>query len=217
MKYQRCQLLFRDDLTTLQQAKVILFGVGGVGSFCLDALIRTGICDVTIVDFDTYDETNQNRQIGSDLVGAIKVERLRELYPTVTPIHVKVTPQWIENFDFDPYDVVLDAIDDISAKVALALKCHKKLISATGSAKRIDPTKIEVATIWKTQGDALAKKFRDELKKKRFSKNFRVIFSQEQVLCTEKGSFVGVTGAFGLTLCAEAIKKILERAKTAHL
>ncbi len=217
MKYQRCQLLFRDDLTTLQQAKVILFGVGGVGSFCLDALIRTGICDVTIVDFDTYDETNQNRQIGSDLVGAIKVERLRELYPTVTPIHVKVTPQWIENFDFDPYDVVLDAIDDIPAKVALALKCHKKLISATGSAKRIDPTKIEVATIWKTQGDALAKKFRDELKKKRFSKNFRVIFSQEQVLCTEKGSFVGVTGAFGLTLCAEAIKKILERAKTAHL
>ena len=217
MKYQRCQLLFRDDLTTLQQAKVILFGVGGVGSFCLDALIRTGICDVTIVDFDAYDETNQNRQIGSDLVGAIKVERLRELYPTVTPIHVKVTPQWIENFDFDPYDVVLDAIDDIPAKVALALKCHKKLISATGSAKRIDPTKIEVATIWKTQGDALAKKFRDELKKKRFSKNFRVIFSQEQVLCTEKGSFVGVTGAFGLTLCAEAIKKILERAKTAHL
>lgn len=217
MKYQRCQLLFRDDLTTLQQAKVILFGVGGVGSFCLDALIRTGICDVTIVDFDTYDETNQNRQIGSELVGAIKVERLRELYPTVTPIHVKVTPQWIENFDFDPYDVVLDAIDDIPAKVALALKCHKKLISATGSAKRIDPTKIEVATIWKTQGDALAKKFRDELKKKRFSKNFRVIFSQEQVLCTEKGSFVGVTGAFGLTLCAEAIKKILERAKTAHL
>jgi len=124
---------------------------------------------------------------------------------------MKITPEWVEAFDFEPYDLVLDAIDDIHAKLALAQKCYSKLISATGSAKRLDPSKIEVSTIWKTHGDRFASKIRYELKKRRFSKKYPVIFSTEPARTKVKGSFVGVTGAFGLTMCSLAIQKLIEK------
>ena len=211
-RYERTRMLLGEDFEKLPQAKVLLMGVGGVGSFCLDCLYRNGIRDITIVDFDTYDASNQNRQMWSELhEGEGKVEALQNHYPELTIIHEKITPQWVEEFDFEPYDVILDAIDDIHAKLALAQKCYKKLISATGSAKRLDPTKIEVATIWKTHGDRFASKIRYELKKRRFSKKYPVIFSTEPAHTKVKGSFVGVTGAFGLTMCSLALKKILEK------
>jgi tRNA A37 threonylcarbamoyladenosine dehydratase len=216
LKYARCETLFGDNFTKIQNAKVLLLGVGGVGSYCLDALIRTGVSDITIIDCDVYDETNQNRQIGSEAVGEEKVFHLAKLYPTITPHHLRITKEWVHDFDFSPYDVVLDCIDNIPAKVAIAKKCFKKLICSTGSAKRVDPTKIEVASIWKTHGDPLASKLRYELKKAKFDRNFKTIFSWEEAKClgttdnTQKGSFVGVTGSFGLILASEAIKKICE-------
>ncbi|WP_458700774.1 ThiF family adenylyltransferase [Sulfurospirillum sp. 1307] len=210
-KFSRSRLLFGDDFQKLQNAKILLLGVGGVGSFCLDALYRTGLQNIAIVDFDTYDVTNQNRQIGSEKVGEVKVHRLKELYPKVTPIETKITPKWIEEFDFDKFDLVIDAIDDMNAKVALAIKVYPKLISSMGGAKKLDPTKIEVTNIWKTYGDGLAKKFRNELKKRGFNKKFDVVFSPEEAKCKELGSFVGVTGSFGLTLASLAIKKLLHQ------
>ena len=87
---------------------------------------------------------------------------------------------------------------------------------STGSAKRFDASKIEVASIWKTSGDALARKIRNELKKAKFDRNFTVVFSPEEDRCKEKGSFVGVTGAFGLTICSEAIKKIIKESHHAN-
>lgn len=208
-RFSRCRLLFKDDFEKLQNSKVILFGVGGVGGFCLDALYRTGIQNVTIVDFDVYEITNQNRQIGSDKINSIKVNRMKELYPNIIPIEAKVTPEWIEKFDFDDFDLVIDAIDDMNAKVAIAKKTYPKLISSMGGAKKLDPTKIEVTNIWKTYGDPLAKKFRNELKKERFNKKFDVVFSSEESKCQGLGSFVGVTGSFGLTLASLAVKKLL--------
>ncbi len=210
MRYERCRMLMGEDFEKLRSAKILLLGVGGVGSFCLDCLHRSGVDDITIVDFDRYDETNQNRQIGSDKVGAVKVHRLKELYPTVTPIEVKIDKEWVEEFDFSPYDIVLDAIDDIKAKIALAHKVWPKLISATGGARKLDPTKIEVASIWKTHGDPFARKIRYELKKSGFKGDYPALFSPETPKCTQKGSFVGVTGSFGLAMCSEAVKKILE-------
>ena len=186
----------------------MLFGVGGVGGHCLDALYRTGITDVTIVDFDVYDLSNQNRQIGSEALGEVKVHRLSQLYPGVTPIHVKVDEEFLNSFDFEPYDIVLDAIDDMRAKIGIIRRCHKKLISSMGSAKKLDPTKIEYISIWKTYNDPFAKKVRDELRKINFNREFKVIFSAEIPQCAEKGSFIGVTGAFGLTLAAKAIEKL---------
>ncbi len=210
-RYTRARIVLGDRFEPLRAKKVLLFGIGGVGSFCLDALYRTGITDITIIDFDTYDITNQNRQIGSEATGEIKVERLSKLYPGITPIHAKVDEEFLRGFDFAPYDIVLDAIDDVKAKIGIIRRSHKKLISSMGSAKRLDPTKIEYVSIWKTYGDGLAKKVRDELKGMNFKPDFKVIFSSETPVCKEKGSFVGVTGAFGLTLAAKAIERLSKK------
>lgn len=210
MKHKRCEMLFGDNFDKLKNAKIIILGLGGVGGFALDCLYRSGIENITIVDFDTFDETNQNRQIGSDALGKIKVEHLQTLYPNVIAINKKIDLSWVETFDMAPYDLILDAIDDMQAKIAIIKKYHKKLISTTGSAKRVDPTKIEYINIFKTYNDPFAKKIRENLKKERFNKNFKVVFSAELPQCKELGSFVGVTGAFGLTMCSIAIQKLLK-------
>ncbi|NOR58852.1 MAG: tRNA threonylcarbamoyladenosine dehydratase [Sulfurimonas sp.] len=212
MKHQRVKLLLEDDFEKLQKAKILLLGVGGVGSFCLDCLIRSGIEDVTIVDFDTFDESNQNRQMWSELhEGEVKVEALKTHYPSVKIINVRIDEQWVKDFDFDEYDLVLDAIDDTKAKLALAQKCYKKLISSFGSAKRLDPTKIEVTDIWKTYGDKFGSKIRYELRKRGFKKKYRVIFSSEEARVKAKGSFMAVTASFGLAMCSEAVRILLKK------
>ena len=209
MKYQRLKLILKDDFTKLQNAKIILLGVGGVGSFCLDCLIRSGINDITIVDYDSYDESNQNRQMWSELhLGENKVEALQTHYPNVKILNVRIDEEWVHNFDFNEYDLVLDAIDDTKAKLAIAQKCYKKLISSFGSAKRLDPTKVQVDDIWKSYGDKFGSKIRYELKKRGFKKKYTVIFSSEEAQVKEKGSFMGVTATFGMTMCAEAIKRL---------
>jgi tRNA threonylcarbamoyladenosine dehydratase len=210
-RFTRCEMLFGDDFSKIQNSKIIILGVGGVGSYALDCLYRSGVLDITIVDFDTFDITNQNRQIGSDEVGVYKVERLAKLYPNIKSINQKIDVEWVLNTNLEEYDLILDAIDDIKPKVELIKKYHKKLISSGGSAKKIDPTKIEYISIWKTTNDPFLRKIRTLLKKDKFDKNFKVIFSQEVPKVTQKGSFCGVTGAFGLTMCSVAISKIIAR------
>jgi len=209
VRHERSRLLLGDDFAVLQGARVILLGVGGVGSFCLDCLVRSGVEQITIVDFDTYDETNQNRQMWSELhPGESKVHALKQHYPTITVIDRKIDREWVESFDFEPYDLVLDAIDDTQAKIALAQKCYRKLISSFGSAKRLDPTKIEVASIWKTHGDRFGSKIRTELKKRKFDRNYTCVFSSEPARVKSKGSFMGVTAAFGLAMCSQAVLRL---------
>jgi len=211
LRFSRCQTLFgEENFEKLTKAKILLLGVGGVGSFALDCLYRSGVSDITIVDYDTYDVTNQNRQIGSEAVGKVKTEVLATLYPTIKSITAKIDKEWVESFDFNDFDIVIDCIDDTKAKVALAQKVYKKLIMSLGSAKRFEPTHIKVDSIWKTSGDAFARKIRNELKKAKFDRNFITIFSTEQAKCKDKGSCVAVTGAFGLTICSQAIKKIIK-------
>ena len=213
MKYDRSKKLFGEDVfEKFKDVKLILLGVGGVGSFALDALYNTGITNITIVDFDTYEESNLNRQMGSfGNIGRIKVEALKEKYPEVTPIHVKITPEWIDNFDFSSYDYILDAIDDVKPKVHLIKKHFTKIISTSGGAKRIDPSKIEYISIWDTYNDPFIKKIRTELKTQGFKKKFKVIFSSELPICLEKGSFEGVTGSFGLMMASVTIQKLLKK------
>ena len=214
MKHERIEQLLGDDFKRIQNAKILLLGVGGVGGHCLDCLVRSGLTDITIVDYDTYDESNQNRQMWSELhEGELKVEALKKHYPSIKIINVKVEEPWVKEFDFSEYDVVLDAIDNTRAKIALAQACYRKLISSFGSAKRLDPTKVQVADIWKSAGDPLGKKIRRELTRRRFKSKYKVVFSSEEAVVTDfnKASFVGVTATFGLTMCAEAIKKIREK------
>lgn len=209
MRYDRCKKLFGDDFTTLQNAKILILGVGGVGGYALDCLYRSGVTNITIIDFDKFDITNQNRQIGSDAIGETKVEYLKKLYPNITAINQKIDINWINSFDFSSFDLILDAIDDIKPKIELIKKYHKKLISSGGSAKRIDPSQIQYVNIFKTYNDPFVKKIRTELKKVNFNKNFKIIFSSENPMCKDMGSFVGVTGSFGLMMCSIAIKKLI--------
>jgi tRNA A37 threonylcarbamoyladenosine dehydratase len=213
MRYDRTKKLFGEDaFDKFKDVKLILLGVGGVGSFALNALYNTGITNITIVDFDTYEESNMNRQMGSHgNIGRIKVEALKEKYPKVTPIHVKITPEWIDNFDFSSYDYILDAIDDVKPKVHLIKKYFTRVISTSGSAKRIDPSKIEYISIWDTYNDPFIKKIRTQLKEEGFKKKFKVIFSSENPNCIEKGSFEAVTGSFGLMMASVTIQKLLKK------
>lgn len=213
MKYDRSKKLFGEDIfEKFKDVKLILLGVGGVGSFALDALYNTGIKNITIVDFDTYEESNLNRQMGSfGNIGRIKVEALKEKYPEITTIHIKITPEWIDSFDFSSYDYILDAIDDIKPKVHLIKKHFTKIISTSGGAKRIDPSKIEYISIWDTYNDPFIKKIRTELKTQGFKKKFKVIFSSELPMCLEKGSFEGVTGSFGLMMASVTIQKLINK------
>ncbi len=211
MRFERCRILFgEENFQKIQKSKILILGIGGVGSYALDCLYRSGVSDITILDYDIYDETNQNRQIGSEAVGESKIATLAKLYPGIQTIHQQMTMVWVESFDFDPYDIIIDAADTTKVKIEVAKKCYKKLIMSVGSAKRFETNKIEVASIWKTHGDALARKIRNELKKAKFDRNFTVVFSPEEDKCKEKGSFVGVTGAFGLTICSEVIKRIVK-------
>jgi len=212
MRYTRCKELFNEDFKKLQNAKILILGVGGVGSYTLDCLYRSGVTNITIVDYDSYDTSNLNRQIGSDgNIGKNKVQTLASLYPNITPINQKMDLDWVESFNFEPYDIIIDACDTTKVKVEIAKKYYKKLIMSLGSAKRYDFSKIEVTTIFKTHGDALARKIRNELKKAKFNKNFTVVFSSEEPKCKNNGSFVGVTGAFGLAICSEAVKRIISK------
>lgn len=212
-KYDRTIKLFgEENFQKLQNTKIILLGVGGVGSFALDSLYNTGITNITIVDFDTYEESNMNRQLGSHgNINRIKVDVLKEKYPEVTAINMKITPEWIDNFDFSSYDYILDAIDDIKPKVHLINKFYKRVITTSGGAKRIDPSKIEYKSIWETFNDPFIRKIRYELKKIGFKKKFKVVFSSEEPLCLEKGSFEAVTGSFGFMITSVVIRKILNR------
>lgn len=210
-RFERCQMLFGDNFSKIQQAKIIILGVGGVGSYALDCLYRSGVSDITIVDFDKFDITNQNRQIGSEAVGSYKVEHLQTIYQGIKIINQKIDIEWVKNTDLDEYDLILDAIDDIKPKVELIKRYYKKLISSGGSAKKTDPTQIEYISLWKTTNDPFLRKIRTMLKKDKFDKNFKVIFSSEVPKIVSKGSFVGVTGSFGLTMCSIAIDKIINK------
>ncbi len=205
MRYDRCKKLF-SKFENLQKLKILICGVGGVGGYALDCLYRSGVKEITIIDFDTFDKTNQNRQIGSEFTGEKKVKVLKKLYPGIKTIDMKLTPENIKTLDLEQYDIVIDAIDDLNAKIALIKKAYPKIISSMGAAKRIDPTKIKIDSIWKTQNDPFAKKIRDRLKKENFKGDFKVVFSLEKPIVCDMGSFVGVTGAFGFALCSEVLK-----------
>ncbi|ACM92984.1 uba/thif-type NAD/fad binding fold protein [Nautilia profundicola AmH] len=205
MRYDRCKKLF-SKFEHLKDLKILICGVGGVGGYALDCLYRSGVSNITIIDYDVFDITNQNRQIGSEFIGEKKVKVLSTLYPFVTPIDMKLSPENIKDLEIDKYDIVIDAIDDINAKIELIKAAYPKIISSMGAAKRIDPTKIRIDSIWKTNTDPLAKKVRDKLKKDNFNGDFKVVYSIEKPVKCDMGSFVGVTGAFGFALCSEVLK-----------
>ena len=209
-RFTRSRWIFGDKFQKLQDSKVLVCGCGGVGGVCIDALYRSGVGHITAIDCDKFDITNQNRQIGSENIGEYKTDVFTRLYPGLNTLNLKLTPSVISEFDFSEFDLIIDCIDDIPAKVAIAKICSKRLLSSMGGAKRLDPTKIKVASIWKTTNDPFARKIRYELKKAGFKGDYKVVFSTEAPNCVNLGSFIGVTASFGLNLASLAVNRLIK-------
>ena len=209
-RFTRSRWIFGNKFEKLQDSKVLVCGCGGVGGVCIDALYRSGVGHITAIDCDKFDITNQNRQIGSENIGEYKTDVFARLYPGLKRVNLKLTPSVISEFDFSEFDLIIDCIDDIPAKVAIAKICSKRLLSSMGGAKRLDPIKIKVASIWKTTNDPFARKIRYELKKAGFKGDYKVVFSTEAPNCVNLGSFIGVTASFGLNLASLAVNRLIK-------
>lgn len=216
-RFSRSRLIFKDGFNKLQNAKVLVCGCGGVGGAVIDALYRSGVTNLSVIDRDKFDVTNQNRQLLSQNIGKYKALTFEENYEGVKGFILNIDEEFINSFNFTQFDFVIDAIDDVEAKILLAKRlAYKKNLkpifySSMGAAKRVDPTKIAIDDIFKTSNDALAKKIRTKLKKDKFRGNYKVVYSKEEPLCKELGSCICVTANFGLHLASLTISEILKK------
>ena len=191
--FRRTELLLGDELMErLSSKSVIIFGVGGVGSWCAESLIRSGIRKLTIVDSDRVCITNINRQLmaTTKTVGQVKVDALKERLLTINPsaeitaMQQIFTAETAENFDLDSYDYIIDAIDSLKDKallILLACQTMAKFFSSMGAALKLDPTRIKTAEFWKVQGDPLARALRKRFKREgQYPKRkFQCVYSDE--------------------------------------
>lgn len=180
-------------LERLQASRVIVFGVGGVGSWCAEALTRSGIGELTLVDSDVVCVTNVNRQLQATVasVGRPKVDELRDRLLSLHPkVRVEVIQEAYaaetrERFELERYDYVLDAIDSYTNKLDLiehAGKARVRLYSSMGAACRLDPTQVRTGSIWEVTGCALARTVRKGLRRRGFAGDFTAVYSLEPAL-----------------------------------
>jgi len=232
-------LLGHEALERIASKRVIIFGVGGVGSWCAESLVRSGIRRLTIVDPDRVCTTNINRQLMATIntVGQPKVEvleaRLLSINPDaeITTLRKVFTAETAEEFGIGNYDYVIDAIDSLKDKAALILKTlqtNAHLYSSMGAALKLDPTRIRVAEFWKVQGDPLARALRKKFKhQQQFpEKKFMCVYSDELLqnqgtVSTEdevpamfnkpqtNGTLAHITAIFGFMLAGLVIQDII--------
>ncbi|MBP3477859.1 MAG: tRNA threonylcarbamoyladenosine dehydratase [Oscillospiraceae bacterium] len=234
-QYSRTRLLLGDDgIERLRNARVALFGLGGVGGYTAEALARSGIGALDLIDNDTVSLTNLNRQLLAthETVGQYKVDvaanRIRSIDPTIriTTYKVFYLPETAQLFDFSQYDYVIDAIDTVTGKLALiqqAKEAGVPVISCMGTGNKLDPTAFRVADISKTSGCALARIMRKECAK-RGIRGVKVVYSEELPLTPDAdpaepipegssrrslpGSTAFVPGTAGLIMAGEVIKDL---------
>ncbi|MCM1364466.1 MAG: tRNA threonylcarbamoyladenosine dehydratase [Faecalibacterium sp.] len=233
-QFSRTELLFgKDKMEKLFSARVAVFGIGGVGGYVVEALARSGIGALDLIDNDTVCLTNINRQIIAThkTIGQYKVDvaenRIHEINPDVTVRKYKTffTPETENQFDFSEYDYVVDAIDTVSGKIALVMNAQKAgtpIISCMGAGNKMDPTQFEVTDIYKTSVCPLAKVMRTELKKRGIRK-LKVVYSKEPAITPHydessetkgtanrpaPGSNAFVPSVAGLIIAGEVIKEL---------
>lgn len=192
-RFSRTRLLLGDDaIERLAESRVAVFGVGGVGGYAAEALARSGVGTIDLIDSDRVCITNINRQIiATDrTVGKYKVdaaaERIREINPNaVINLHrIFYLPETAEEFDFTLYDYIIDAVDTVTAKLELAVRAYEAstpIISSMGAGNKLDPTAFEVADIYKTSVCPLARVMRRELKKRGIP-SLKVVYSKEEAI-----------------------------------
>lgn len=198
--FNRATLLLGEEaIKKIGEQRIIIFGVGGVGSWCAEALIRSGIKHLTIVDSDRVCVTNINRQLmaTTSTVGMVKVDALKERLLSINPkaqidaIQQIYCQDTANSFNLNEYDYIIDCIDSLKDKALLILNATKapgRFISSMGAALKIDPTKVEVAEFWKVRGCPLARALRQKFKRSKVfpSKKFICVFSEE--LLKNKGA-----------------------------
>lgn len=229
-QFERTELLIGSEaVQRLRGARVAVFGVGGVGGFAVEALARSGIGTLDLIDRDVVSESNINRQIIAlySTIGRAKTEVMKERIADINPDAVVHTyqcfymPENADSFDFSKYDYVLDAVDTVTAKIELVIRAKAAgvpVISCMGAGNKLDPTRFEVADIFKTSVCPLAKVMRKELKA-RGVKKLKVVYSKENARKPFRtiaengrkelpGSIAFVPSAAGLIMAGEVIKEI---------
>ena len=222
-------LLGGETMERIAQKRVIIFGVGGVGSWCAESLVRSGISRLTIVDSDCVSVTNINRQLmaTTKTVGQVKVDALKERLLSINPkaeitaLQQVFSEETAESFQLDTYDYIIDAIDSLKDKatlILLACQQHAKLFSSMGAALKLDPTRIKVTEFWKVKGDPLARALRNRFKKdKTFPKRKFLCIYSDELLKNQmpvdpedrgNGSIVHITAIFGLMLAGLVVQDI---------
>lgn len=230
-QFSRTELILGDiAMEKLKKSRVAIFGIGGVGGYVCEALARSGVGNFVLVDNDTVSLTNINRQIIATIetIGKYKCDVMKERILSINPDCEVEThncfflPENQDEFDFSKYDYVIDAVDTVTAKLAIVVKAKENnvpVISAMGAGNKLNPTMLEVSDIFKTSVDPLAKVMRIELKKRRI-KNLKVVYSKEKPIKTsaeseeqsQKRSIPGSTAfvptTMGLIIASEVIKDL---------
>lgn len=231
---KRTAMLIGDEaLEKLKSSRVAVFGLGGVGGHATDALVRAGVGELDIFDNDTVSESNINRQIIAtyETLGEYKTDAFEKRILSINPYcrvtkHTEfVTRESIEELDLSQYSYVIDAIDTVSAKIALAEKCDKlgiPLISSMGTGNKLDPSKFEITDVYKTSVCPLARVMRSELKKRGVSR-LKVLYSREEPIKplfsdVEEGSkkvppasISFVPSVAGLLIAKEAVMDLIKK------
>lgn len=236
-RFSRTEMLFGSDaMKRLEKSRVAVFGIGGVGGYTVEALARSGIGALDLVDNDTVSVTNINRQIIAlnSTIGKYKVDAAKERILDINPdcrVNTYTTffmPDCSDEFDFTQYDYVIDAIDTVTGKIEIAMKAQAAgipAISSMGAGNKLDPTAFEVTDIYKTSVCPLARAMRQQLKR-RGVKQLKVVYSKEQpiepvaVSGSETDNSLGraipgsnafVPSVVGLIIAGEVIKDISEK------
>ncbi len=228
--FQRSELLLGSEgMDKLQDSTVAVFGIGGVGSFVVEGLVRTGVGKIILIDYDRVDVTNINRQIHAteSTIGMYKVDAMKDRILTINSnIEVEI---YKENYNKDSrdrllsseYDYVVDAIDMVSSKIDLIMECKKRdisIISSMGAGNKLNPTMLKVADIYNTRVCPLARVMRRELKKRGVD-SLKVVYSEELPLLVNlesenlrkaiPGSVSFVPSVVGFIIASEVIKDIV--------
>ena len=222
-QFERTSLLVGEEaISKLNNSKVLIFGVGGVGGYVAEALARTGVGSITIVDKDTVSESNINRQIIAlhSTVGRDKVDVLKERMVDINPdIQVDARkyfflPDNAHEFDFAQYDYIVDAVDTVTAKLQIIVQAKEAevpVISAMGAGNKFHPEMFEIADIYKTEMCPLAKVMRRELKN-RGIKKLKVVYSKEKPVYKGDvpGSIAFSPSVAGLLMASEVVRDLCE-------
>lgn len=219
--FDRLELLIgKENIEKISKINVLIVGIGGVGETALEALVRSGVKNITIIDKDVFSESNLNRQILStrDSIGLYKVDvginRCKSINPDVNITGLKINLDEKNVNELEYFDYIIDACDDINAKLALMQYANKNninLISSMGTGKRLNPSNVIITRLDKTSNDPLAKKMRYEARKRGLKLNIPVVCSKEEPINNDRiiASSIFVPSTAGLMLAYYIIEKVI--------